>query len=204
MSAAGRFVAWGDFVPPTCRLHYGGILIAVGRWAEAEEELLAAARVFEGGLRAMRAAPLMKLAGLRVRQGRFEEAEHLLEGNESRREARRTLATIALARGDLALAELAAGRLHAAAGDTRARSHLHAALQAFARLDLPYEAARAQLELARSLASQAPAGAAAGARPALDDVRATRSAPGRRCCGRAAPDARWGRRTCLAQALRGR
>ena len=83
MTAARGFVAWGDFVPPTCRLHYGGILIAVGRWEEAEEELLAAARVFEGGLRAMRAAPLMKLAALRVRQGRFEEAERLLEGNES-------------------------------------------------------------------------------------------------------------------------
>ncbi|MBW3652947.1 MAG: LuxR family transcriptional regulator, partial [Actinobacteria bacterium] len=49
MAAARRFVAWGDFVAPTCRLHYGGILIAVGRWAEAEQELLAAARIFEGG-----------------------------------------------------------------------------------------------------------------------------------------------------------
>lgn len=105
MTAARGFVAWGDFVPPTCRLHYGGILIAVGRWEEAEEELLAAARMFEGGLRAMRAAPLMKLAALRVRQGRFEEAERLLEGNESRPEARQALAAIALARGDLALAE---------------------------------------------------------------------------------------------------
>jgi hypothetical protein len=37
MWAAQRFVAWGDVVPPTCRLHYGGILIATGRWAEAEE-----------------------------------------------------------------------------------------------------------------------------------------------------------------------
>jgi hypothetical protein len=53
MGAARRFVAWGDFVPPTCRMHYGGILIAIGRWAEAEEELLAAAPMFEGGYRAM-------------------------------------------------------------------------------------------------------------------------------------------------------
>jgi DNA-binding NarL/FixJ family response regulator len=228
MAAARGFVAWGDFVPPTCRVHYGGILIAVGRWAEAEEELLAAARVFEGGLRAMRAAPLIKLAGLRVRQGRFEEAERLLHGNESRVEARHVLATIAHAQGDLALAEdlarlclesadgsdpacapllellvwvelarddlpaasetvarlaalastsgderslaaakLATGRLLAAKGDARARSHLHAALDALASLDLPYEAARAQLELARSLASEAPAGAASEARSAL-------------------------------------
>lgn len=105
MTAARRFVAWGDFVAPTCRLHYGGILIAVGRWAEAEQELLAAARVFEGGYHGMRAAPLIRLAGLRLRQGRFEEAERLLAGCESRAAARQVLAAIALARGDLALAE---------------------------------------------------------------------------------------------------
>jgi DNA-binding CsgD family transcriptional regulator len=105
IAAAQRFVAWGDFVAPTCRLHYGGILIAVGRWAEAEEELLAAARVFDGGYRGMRAAPLVRLAGLRLRQGRFEEAERLLEGVDSRSAARQVLATIALARGDTALAQ---------------------------------------------------------------------------------------------------
>jgi DNA-binding CsgD family transcriptional regulator len=228
IAAARRFVAWGDFVPPTCRLHYGGILIAVGRWAEAEEELLGAARVFEGGYRGMRAAPLTRLAGLRVRQGRYEEAERLLQGNEPRPAARQVLATIALARGDLALAndlarlclegedasgpacapllemlvsialaradldaarealdrlaalageggndpttaaaELAAGRVCAAEGDARARSHLQKALETFAALDLPLEAARSQLELARALAPEAPAGAIAEARLAL-------------------------------------
>lgn len=105
MTAARRFVAWGDFVAPTCRLHYGGILISVGRWTEAEHELLAAARAFEGGYRGMRAAPLTRLAGLRLRQGRFAEAERLLEGWESRPAARQVLAAIALAQGNLALAE---------------------------------------------------------------------------------------------------
>ncbi len=104
MAAARRFVAWGDFVPPTCRIHYGGILIATGRWDEAEQELLAAARVFEAGLRGMRAAPLIRLADLRVRQGRLEDAERLLDGIETRPAARRVVATIALARGDLSLA----------------------------------------------------------------------------------------------------
>jgi tetratricopeptide (TPR) repeat protein len=47
LEAATRFEAWNDFVPPTCRTHYGGILIALGRWQEAERELLAAARTFE-------------------------------------------------------------------------------------------------------------------------------------------------------------
>ena len=105
LSAAGRLVAWSDFVAPTCRCHYGGILIAIGRWAEAEEELLAALRAFDRGYRAERISPLVRLAELRVRQGRFEEAERLLEGGEWHPTARRSLATIALARGDLALAE---------------------------------------------------------------------------------------------------
>ena len=89
MAVAADYVVWGDFVPPTCRLHYGGILIATGRWGEAEEELLAAIRTFDGGYRSMRRLPLLRLAELRVLQGRFEEAECLLEGNESHAVARR-------------------------------------------------------------------------------------------------------------------
>ena len=105
MGAAADYVVWGDFVPPTCRLHYGGILIATGRWSEAEAELLAAIRTFEAGYRAMRQSPRVRLAELRVLQGRFEEAERLLEGSESHPVARRLRATVALARGDVALAE---------------------------------------------------------------------------------------------------
>jgi DNA-binding CsgD family transcriptional regulator len=105
LSAADRLVAWSDFVAPTCRCHYGGILIATGRWADAEEELLAALGAFDRGYRAERISPLVRLAELRVRQGRLEDAERLLEGHEWHPTARRSLATIALARGDLALAE---------------------------------------------------------------------------------------------------
>lgn len=47
------------------------------------------------------------------------------------------------------------------------QSHLQAALEVFSALGLPLEAARAQLDLARSLSSQAPAGAASEARWAL-------------------------------------
>ena len=109
LAVAGRFVAWRDFVPPTCRTHYGGILVAIGRWPEAEAELLGAIRVFEGGFRAARLLPLVRLAELRVRQGRYEEAERLLEGVEWHPAARRALAAIALARGDPALASELAG-----------------------------------------------------------------------------------------------
>jgi DNA-binding CsgD family transcriptional regulator len=104
LSAATRFEAWGDFVPPTCRTHYGGILIALGRWEEAERELLAAIRTFEAGYWASQLFPLLRLADLRVRQGRLEEAERLLEGFDWHASAKRSLAKIALARGDLALA----------------------------------------------------------------------------------------------------
>ncbi len=104
LAAATRFEAWGDFVPPTCRTHYGGILIALGRWEEAERELLTAIRIFETGYWASQLFALLRLADLRVRQGRFEEAERLLAGIDWHASAKRSLARIALARGDLALA----------------------------------------------------------------------------------------------------
>jgi DNA-binding CsgD family transcriptional regulator len=105
LEAATRFEAWGDFVPPTCRTHYGGILIALGRWEEAERELLAAVRTFETGYWASQLFPLLRLADLRVRQGRLEEAERLLEGIDWHPSAKRSLARIAFTRGDLALAD---------------------------------------------------------------------------------------------------
>jgi DNA-binding CsgD family transcriptional regulator len=228
MSVAGRFDAWSDFVSPTCRSHYGGILIAVGRWEEAEAELLAAIRTFEKSYRGMGGSPLVKLADLRVKQGRLDEAQRLLEGNDFHPLARRTLATVALIRGENALAEdlarlclegespadpacapalelrvqihlarddvaaatealeplaeladgsgddraaayaeLATGRVRAAEGDEGASSHLQSALQRFANLDLPLEAARAQHELARAIAPSAPEAAVGEARSAL-------------------------------------
>jgi DNA-binding CsgD family transcriptional regulator len=105
LEAATRFEAWSDFVPPTCRTHYGGILIALGRWTEAERELLAAVRTFEAGYWASQLFPRLRLAELRVRQGRLEEAERLLEGIDWHTGAKHSLARVALARGDLALAE---------------------------------------------------------------------------------------------------
>ena len=39
LSVVDRDVVWTDFVRPTCRTHYGGILTALGRWDEAEAEL---------------------------------------------------------------------------------------------------------------------------------------------------------------------
>ena len=228
LAAAGRSIAWTDFVPPTCRTHHGGILVAIGRWAEAEQQLLQAIRAFEGGYRAQRITALVRLADLRLRQGRFEEAQRLVEGDEWHPAAKRLLAAVALGLGDIALAEerarlclesedpsdpacaplldllvdiqlsrgepgaateaadrlaelartsgderaaacsaFAAGRLRAAEEQERASSHLQEALARFSTLGLPFEAARARLELARSLASRAPAAAVAETRVAL-------------------------------------
>jgi DNA-binding NarL/FixJ family response regulator len=176
----------------------------------------------------MRTYPLVRLAELRVRQGRFEEAERLLETSDWHPVARRSRAVIALARGEYALAEdllglcleredrahpacapllellvevrlvradldgaretlaaleriaasahdrravayadLAAGRLAAAEGRDDATAFFQAALEGFATLQLPFDAARARAALAEALAQNSPHAAAAEARTAL-------------------------------------
>jgi DNA-binding NarL/FixJ family response regulator len=87
-----------------CRAHYGGILTAAGRWVEAEAELTGAARRLDESYPGMRSAALIRLADLRVRQGRLEEAEQLLVGLDQRPDALRPLAAIHLAQGNVALA----------------------------------------------------------------------------------------------------
>lgn len=95
-----KLVAVGAF----CRAHYGGILTAAGRWSEAEVELTEAARLFGAGYTAMRSNALVRLADLRVRQGRLEEAAQLLEGLDQHPDAVRPLAALRLARGEITLA----------------------------------------------------------------------------------------------------
>jgi DNA-binding CsgD family transcriptional regulator len=87
-----------------CRTHYGGLLTTAGRWPEADIALTEAVRLWGLGQRYLRGGALARLADLRVRQGRFEEAEQLLDGIHGDVEAARPLAAIQLARGDVALA----------------------------------------------------------------------------------------------------
>jgi len=87
-----------------CRTHYGGILTAAGRWPEADVALTEAVRLWGLGQRSLRGGALIRLADLRVRQGRIEEAEQLLEGLDVDAEAARPMAAIHLARGDTSLA----------------------------------------------------------------------------------------------------
>ena len=68
-----------------CRTHYGGVLTAAGRWPEADVALTEAVRLWGLGHRSLRSGALVRLADLRVRQGRFEEAEQLLDGLDAAR-----------------------------------------------------------------------------------------------------------------------
>lgn len=87
-----------------CRTHYGGVLTAAGRWTEADATLTEAVRLWGLGHGVLRAGALIRLADLRVRQGRHDEAEQLLDGFELWPEAARPLATIHAARGESARA----------------------------------------------------------------------------------------------------
>ena len=83
-----------------CRTHYGGVLTAAGRWPEADAALTDAVRLWALGHRTLRGGALARLADLRVRQGRFEEAEQLLEGLDGHEDATRPLAVVQLSKGE--------------------------------------------------------------------------------------------------------
>ena len=104
MRAARELMKQRNVIAAFCRAHYGGILTAAGRWNEAESELLDATRNFESGMPERRAAAMIRLADLRVRQGRLEEATVLLEGLGQHPDAVRTVADLHLARGETSLA----------------------------------------------------------------------------------------------------
>jgi DNA-binding CsgD family transcriptional regulator len=154
-----------------CRTHYGGILTAAGRWPEADLALTEAVRLWALGHRSLQPGALVRLAELRVRQGRLEEAEQLLDGLDVHVEAAGTLASIHLARGEprlavsvieRALAQVepfssAAAPLlalsvdgHLATGDVEKAEHAAEQLAAgAARHPSPYPAALAALARAR-------------------------------------------------------
>jgi DNA-binding NarL/FixJ family response regulator len=84
---------------PFCHVTYGAILTATGRWAEAEQELALALQLFDRGHRGMRVIALARLADLRLRQGRIEEAAALLAGLEEHPLAVRAAARMLLLTG---------------------------------------------------------------------------------------------------------
>lgn len=60
-----------------CRVHYAGVLILRGRWGEAEGELAEAEALFSASRLPWTAESRVRLAELRRRQGRFDEAEQI-------------------------------------------------------------------------------------------------------------------------------
>ena len=88
-----------------CRGIYGGVLVRAGDWERADAVLDEALRrqpnpTKKGG----RALPLAVLAGLRLRQGRFEDAATLLDGLDDMAAAVPPLVELSIERGDLAYA----------------------------------------------------------------------------------------------------
>ena len=83
-----------------CRTCCADVFAANGRVDAAEEELVAAIRELTDAGQRSRCAPAARLAGIRVLQGRFDEAEQLLTGFEDDPDAIRVAVAMRLARGE--------------------------------------------------------------------------------------------------------
>jgi DNA-binding CsgD family transcriptional regulator len=88
-----------------CRTCCADVYTATGRVDDAEQELVLAIReLTAAGQQSRCAHPASKLAGIRVLQGRFEEADELLAGLDGAPEAVEPAAALRLARGEAAAA----------------------------------------------------------------------------------------------------
>jgi ATP/maltotriose-dependent transcriptional regulator MalT len=112
-----------------CRTVHADVLLATGRWPEAEEALERALATHARYIPAMDAPTVATLAELRVRQGRLAEAEKLLAGREEHPFSLRALALLRIAgnRPQEAVALLERG-LRATEGDAIRATQLLAPL----------------------------------------------------------------------------
>jgi DNA-binding NarL/FixJ family response regulator len=150
MAVAQAFVRRSDSLPVSgiyCRTYYCGVLTAAGRWAEAERELEGSMRTYEPGYRGLRSGALVRLADLRVRQGRLEEATQLLAGLEQDPYAVRPVARLHLLRGDVELAAVVLRRRLALTGNGIVQAPLLALL-------VEVEVAAGHLEEARAVCAR--------------------------------------------------
>jgi DNA-binding CsgD family transcriptional regulator len=165
----------------TCRTHYGGILFASGKWAEAERELKAALAAGKAAERALHAVALARLAELRLAQGRTEEAARLLQGYADHPNTACTIAAIQLVRDEPAAATSVLRR--------RLREAEEASLEGAALTELLVEAEIAQGRLAdATVRAKRLAGIASRLDSLLLTARAQR-ALGRACAAADDPDA---------------
>jgi DNA-binding NarL/FixJ family response regulator len=139
----------------SCRTVHADVLLATGRWPEAERALESALATHARYVPEMGAPTVASMAELRVRQGRLAEAEQLLAGREEHPSSLRALALLRIAedRPTVAAALLERG-LRAAEDDAMRATQLLAPL-VDARLacgdaDGAEAAARRLAELARS------------------------------------------------------
>ena len=159
------------FMYATCRAHYGGLLVATGRWAQAERELAAAIRMSGRAGPVPHTMAITALADLRLLQGRIEEAEALLDGCPDDL----VRARVCLARGETeAAAALLERCLGDASGPARTATVLALLVDALIGLDRPDAAAASAQHLA-ALGAADPSGRAA----ALGAVAAGRVAAAR-------------------------
>jgi ATP/maltotriose-dependent transcriptional regulator MalT len=112
-----------------CRTIHADVLLATGRWDDAERALQTALEVHAQYVPQLAAPTVAVLAELRVRQGRLSEAAQLLVGREEHPESLRALAQLRVAQGrpSVAAALLERG-LRAAEGDVVQTAQLLAAL----------------------------------------------------------------------------
>ena len=149
----------------TCRTHYADILVWRGRWQEAEETLTTACRELVGVPRKV-VEGIVRLAELRRRQGRADQAEALLAEAEGHRLALLVRAALHLDRGDPAAAADEAERFLRRVGEGD-RFERAPALELLVRARLgrgehePARAAAEELEQIAATAGTAPLEAAA-------------------------------------------
>jgi DNA-binding CsgD family transcriptional regulator len=100
-----------DALLAICRTHRASLWIGSGQWQEAEAELDAAAHVLASSRPGLLGEALLRLAGLRRRQGRLEEAGDLLQQLSGDPAALQEQAALAFDRGDARTAVALAERL---------------------------------------------------------------------------------------------
>jgi LuxR family maltose regulon positive regulatory protein len=139
-----------------CRTHLAGVMVGYGAWAEAERELGDAIEQLSRTRPGQALEGVVRLAELRRRQGRLEEAEELFEQAGEHPLGAVGLAAVALDRGDAQTAlEIASGCLEALPPGMRSLRSLPLELVVCARAKLADTAgARASLADLQALAKE--------------------------------------------------
>jgi DNA-binding CsgD family transcriptional regulator/thioredoxin-like negative regulator of GroEL len=153
-----------------CRTQYAGVLIWRGDWEGAEKELSLAAREMKRARPASTGPAVARLGELRLRQGRFDDAERLFAQSQSQSQARLGLAALHLHRGEADESAEIAGHFLLQLGNDEATARV-AALELLVRAN----AMRGKFSAAGNhLADLERIGATLGTDPVMASVAAAR------------------------------